>query len=286
MTTEAWRTDWEELQKAIDGNTIDEALISRLQKTHTGQVVTQEFTLSEEHMLPQPEHMLPQLEPEPQSDNMLATPEGIPPDLTLFKNTPSVLDSSKHQSIISAISKEPRPSSVAPASTFDSAEQDLLRRIGLAAPAAASGVEAQQSAGRELGVSGDVITVAFKKIYDPFARPGIPRPTSAVTEQLSLLLEKSGADPTSPAPHLQATSATGGRVRSSVVAGWAPSSSIVESPMDAKILDQNAGRPATAVSATPSQPAGIDSNSAPPPSRARQSTEGDAMEGTSMQQLR
>ncbi len=258
---EAWRSDWDELQKAINGNTIDDALIQKLLTSHRRSSPTK-FVVSEEQMYraqnvpaptpatatatapaqtpPRKQSPSPEPEPEPEWERP-AMPEGVPPSVppgvlpgpAARALLPVALDSpagSAEQRLLSSILREPRPASVAPMPTHDSAEQDLLRRTGLARPAAAAGVQATHTAGRELGVSGDVVTVAFRKVYDPLAMPGIARPTTAITEQLSRLLDKSHAEPTSPTSQRRAIWASRGWARDSTVANGALSSIIGPSP--------------------------------------------------------
>ncbi len=249
---EAWRSEWDELQKAIDGNTIDDKLMAKLLTSHRRSSPTK-FVVSDQQMYlaqtapalaaanatttvrtpPRKQSPSPQPEPEPEWEQP-ATPEGVPPEPAARAPLPSALDSpagSAEHRLLSSILSEPRPASVAPMPTYDSAEQDLLRRTGLARPAAAAGVEATQTAGRELGVSGDVVTVAFRKVYDPLAMPGIARPTTAMAEQLSRLLDKSRAEPTSPTSQRRATWASRGWARDSIVADGALSSILGPSPL-------------------------------------------------------
>ena len=99
---EAWRSDWDELQKAINGNTIDDALIQKLLTSHRQSSPTK-FVVSEEQMYraetvpapsaaaaattssvtaqtpPHKQSPTPQPEPEPEWEQP-ATPEGVPPE--------------------------------------------------------------------------------------------------------------------------------------------------------------------------------------------------------------
>lgn len=95
-------------------------------------------------------------------------------------------------------------------------------------------------------MSGDVVTVAFRKVYDPLAMPGIARPSAAGTERLSQLLEKSQEELTSLASQRRATWAARGWARDSIVASGALSSILGPSPLLATSSYQESPRPAQA----------------------------------------
>ena len=268
---EAWRADWDELQKAINGNTIDDALLQSLLRSHRGRSSPTKFVVSEEQMylasvqsggaptLGTPvRKQSPPSQPEPEPE--WGPSEGVPPLSSALKaparplrGLAGLAATTAEQDLLSSILSEERPASVAPPPTHDSAEQDLLRRTGLAPAAAAAGVRATQTAGRELGVSGDVVTVAFRKVYDPLAMPGIARPSAAVTERLSRLVEKSQEELTSQASQRRATWAARGWARDSIVAGGALSSILGPSPLLATSSYQESPRPAQAATDAPSE---------------------------------
>ena len=248
---EPWRSDWDEITKAINGNTINAELLGTLNTSNRGRKSPTKFVVSEQEMYltsgssgsgggggtpraldvgpPQPE---PEPEPEPMA---LGLAEGVPPAREPLASPSSAADappaSVSEQRLLSLARDEGRPTSVAPMPTHDSAEQDLLRRTGLAPPAEAAGVPAAHSAGRELGISGDVVTVAFRKVYDPLAMPGIARPTPQVSKQLAALLEKSSSQPASPLSRRREAWASRGWAQDSVVANGALSAILGPSPL-------------------------------------------------------
>ena len=142
---EAWRSDWVELQKALSGKTIDDALIQKLLKSHPGRASPTKFVVSEQQMYlasvqreqeassaasgaprmtgaastaQKPvQKQLPLSQPEPEPEWVPpATPEGVPPAPSHSAPLPAALDlpaSDAEQQLLSSILSEPRPASVA-----------------------------------------------------------------------------------------------------------------------------------------------------------------------------
>ena len=162
---EAWRADWDELQKAINGNTIDDALLQSMLRSHRGRSSPTKFVVSEEQMylasvqsggVPTLGTPVRKQSPpsQPETEPEMGPSEGVPPQASALqaparplRGLARLAGASVEQDLLSSILSEARPASVAPPPAHDSAEQDLLRRTGLAPAAAAAGVRATRTAG-------------------------------------------------------------------------------------------------------------------------------------------
>ena len=211
---EAWRSDWDDLAGALNSNTLTSTTADRRRLSPTKSWVVDDASMVAEDQLQataESDAMRAldtaldcqlgapyQTPPPPQPEPEAAPSEGVPPPQAAGRSVlavPLANPASEPEQFLLALAREEgRPPSVAAAPTGDSVEQDLLRRTGLAPPATAAGVGSVRHSGREAGTSGDVVTVALKKVYDPLAMPGMPRPSSEIQDQLAALLARNQAE--------------------------------------------------------------------------------------------